>query len=65
MLAGIDGEALKLDAPLRFEFRPGGLRILVPLGTPRQVAPPGIPQGSELFDRLWNVAHRRDPNETK
>lgn len=63
VLTGIDGEALQLDAPLRFESRPGGLRVLVPPGTPRQVAPPGIPHGSELFNRLWNVAHGREPDE--
>jgi diacylglycerol kinase family enzyme len=63
VLTGIDGEALELDAPLRFESRPGGLRVLVPPGTPRQVAPPRIPLGSELFNRLWNVAHGHEPDE--
>jgi diacylglycerol kinase family enzyme len=30
--AGIDGEALKLQTPLRFRIHPGGLRLLVPEG---------------------------------
>jgi diacylglycerol kinase family enzyme len=30
--AGIDGEALELDTPLRFRIHPGGLRLLVPEG---------------------------------
>jgi diacylglycerol kinase family enzyme len=30
--AGIDGEALQLETPLRFRIHPGGLRMLVPKG---------------------------------
>jgi diacylglycerol kinase family enzyme len=30
--AGIDGEALELPTPLRFQIHPGGLRMLVPEG---------------------------------
>ena len=30
--AGVDGEALELPTPLRFEIHPGGLRLLVPDG---------------------------------
>jgi diacylglycerol kinase family enzyme len=30
--AGIDGEALELETPLRFRIHPGGLRMLVPEG---------------------------------
>lgn len=30
--AGVDGEALELDTPLRFEIHPRGLRLLVPEG---------------------------------
>ncbi len=30
--AGIDGEALELETPLRFRVHPGGLRMLVPEG---------------------------------
>jgi diacylglycerol kinase family enzyme len=29
-LAGVDGEALQLDTPLRFTIHPGGLHLLVP-----------------------------------
>ena len=30
--AGVDGEALELETPLRFKIHPGGLRMLVPEG---------------------------------
>ena len=30
--AGVDGEALDLPTPLRFEIHPGGLTLLVPAG---------------------------------
>jgi diacylglycerol kinase family enzyme len=63
VLAGIDGEALQLDAPLRMESRPRGLRVLVPPGTPREVAPPNVALDSRTFKRLWNVAHGRGPDQ--
>lgn len=31
--AGLDGEAIELDSPMRFETRPGALRLLVPRGS--------------------------------
>ena len=31
-VSGIDGEALELPTPLRFQIHPGGLRMLVPEG---------------------------------
>ena len=39
--AGVDGEAITLEAPLRFSVDPGALRVLVPEGSPtsRQVPP--------------------------
>jgi diacylglycerol kinase family enzyme len=39
--AGIDGEPIALEAPLRFSVDPGALRVLVPEGSPasRQVPP--------------------------
>jgi diacylglycerol kinase family enzyme len=41
--AGIDGEPITLDAPLRFSVEPGALRVLVPEGLPanRQTPPLG------------------------
>ena len=30
--AGVDGEALELEAPLVFRLHPGGLRLFVPEG---------------------------------
>ena len=39
--AGVDGEPITFEAPLRFSLDPGGLRVLVPDGLPadRQVPP--------------------------
>jgi diacylglycerol kinase family enzyme len=39
--AGVDGEPITLEAPLRFSVDPGRLRVLVPTGPPasRQVPP--------------------------
>jgi diacylglycerol kinase family enzyme len=39
--AGVDGELITFDAPLRFSVDPGALRVLVPEGLPtdRQVSP--------------------------
>jgi hypothetical protein len=39
--AGVDGEPITPEAPLRFSVDPGGLRVLVPDGLPvsRQVPP--------------------------
>ena len=39
--AGVDGEPIILEAPLRFSVDPGALRVLVPEGSPasRQVPP--------------------------
>ena len=43
--AGIDGEALKLDPPLRFRIRPGVLRVRIapahPGASPSALAPDG------------------------
>ncbi|HYA67197.1 MAG TPA: diacylglycerol kinase family protein [Acidimicrobiales bacterium] len=36
--AGIDGEALDLDTPMRFEIHPRGLRLLVPESNPKVAA---------------------------
>ena len=47
--AGIDGEPITLEAPLRFSVDPGALRVLLPEGTPasRQVSP---------LDAGWHAA---------
>ena len=41
-MAGVDGEPITLEAPLRFSVEPGALRVLVPEGRPedRRVPPP-------------------------
>jgi hypothetical protein len=39
--AGVDGEPITLEAPLRFSVEPGALRVLVPEGVPKdRRAPP-------------------------
>ncbi len=37
--------------------------LLVPPGTPREVAPPNVALDSRVFKRLWNVAHGRGPDQ--
>ena len=63
VLAGVDGEAIELDPPVRFETRPAGLRVLLPPGTPDEVAPPKVALNSDVFRRLWNVAHDRGADD--
>jgi hypothetical protein len=52
--AGIDGEALLLDAPLEFRIRPKVLRVRVarqhPGASPSAMAPEGV--GEAVDDRL-------------
>ena len=54
--AGIDGEALVLDAPLRFSIRPGVLRVRVarkhPGASPSALAPEGIRDGIVALARI-------------
>ena len=42
--AGIDGEALELASPLRFQIHAGGLRMLVPEGKRRGLSTPPSPR---------------------
>lgn len=46
--AGIDGEAVTLDAPLRFRIRPGALRVRIARAHPGASPSAAIPEG------LWN-----------
>ncbi|MER7251276.1 diacylglycerol kinase family protein [Kribbella sp. NPDC000426] len=69
--AGVDGEALVLDTPLRFQIRPGVLRVRIapqhPGSSPSAFAPEGLRAGlAELVrialgrDRMTvDAAHRR------
>ena len=54
--AGIDGEALKLDPPLRFRIRPGVLRVRIarkhPGASPSAQAPEGIKAGLIELTRI-------------
>jgi hypothetical protein len=48
--AGVDGEALVLDPPLRFSIRPGALRVRIapqhPGASPSAAAPNGLVDGA-------------------
>jgi diacylglycerol kinase family enzyme len=60
--AGIDGEATKLDPPLRFEIRPGVLRVRIsrahPGASPSAIAPEHLWPG---VIALVHIALGRDP----
>jgi hypothetical protein len=47
--AGIDGEAVTLEAPLRFKSRPGALRVRI------SVNHPGASPSAALPDRAWGT----------
>jgi hypothetical protein len=53
---GIDGEAVTLEAPLRFRSRPGALRVLIaahhPGASPASAAPTGLVQGIRALGLL-------------
>jgi diacylglycerol kinase family enzyme len=57
--AGIDGEALVLEAPLEFTSMPGALRVRVPQHAPG-LSPAAIAAASRLTSdnlrRLWAIA---------
>lgn len=58
-VAGIDGEALELDTPLRFRIHPRGLRLLVPEGNREQVERRRA--GDVDLRSLLELAGGRDP----
>jgi len=70
--AGVDGEAMMIDAPLRFESVPGALTVLLP-PTAVGVSPAALSAGlsREGIGELWTAARtgggaagqRRDPTE--
>jgi len=57
--AGVDGEALELDTPLRFRVHPGGLRMYVPADNPEAVAQREARDARVRY--LWTIAWGRDP----
>jgi diacylglycerol kinase family enzyme len=64
--AGVDGETLTLDPPLRFQIRPGVLRVRI------AQAHPGASPSAAIPDSLWesirtlaNIAAGRDPIPTR
>ncbi|HEX5910797.1 MAG TPA: diacylglycerol kinase family protein [Thermoleophilaceae bacterium] len=54
--AGVDGEALTLDPPLRFRIRPGVLRVRIsrrhPGASPSAIAPEGLGDGLAALARI-------------
>ena len=63
--AGIDGEALILDPPLRFEIRPGVLRVRIsprhPGASPSAQAPEGVRAGLVELARIAFSGRGTDP----
>ena len=60
--AGIDGEAARLEAPLRFRSRPGALRVLIAPGQPGESPSAQIPDGPwRGFHALARIAAGRAP----
>ncbi len=64
--AGIDGEAVKLEPPLRFNIRPGVLRVRIarlhPGASPSAMLPEGLGQSARALAR---IAAGRDPLPTQ
>ena len=63
--AGVDGEALVLDTPLRFRIRPRALRVRVARAHPGASPSAGVPDG--MWDgvlELWQTARGRDHEPT-
>lgn len=52
ILAGVDGEALTFESPLRLTIRPKGLRVLVPAG----VKPGFVPIGETVAASILDLA---------
>ncbi|MGZ4692434.1 MAG: diacylglycerol/lipid kinase family protein [Acidimicrobiales bacterium] len=56
VLAGIDGEALEMATPLDIRIVPGGLRVIVPVGTPETPAPTPSLLSLEAITNLVSIA---------
>jgi hypothetical protein len=54
--AGVDGEALRLEPPLRFRIRPGVLSVRIarkhPGASPSAMAPEGMVDGARALARI-------------
>ena len=65
--AGIDGEALMLEPPLRFRIRPGVLHVRIarahPGASPSAMAPEGLPDGVAELARIAR-GHHENPATT-
>jgi diacylglycerol kinase family enzyme len=67
--AGIDGEALVLDPPLRFRIRPGVLRVRIarkhPGASPSALAPEGMWAGVLELGRIARGRHQKPATPTQ
>ena len=67
--AGIDGEALMLEAPLRFHIRPGVLRVRIarqhPGASPSAMAPEGVWAGIVELARIARGGLEQPPMSTQ
>ena len=60
--AGIDGEAVRLEPPLRFDIRSGVLRVRIAAGHPGESPSARLPEGlRDSVRALWLTAAGRDP----
>ena len=63
--AGIDGEAVMLEPPLRFRIRPGVLRVRIAAGHPGASPSALMPErASQAMLALWDVAVGRAPGRS-
>ena len=62
VLAGIDGEAIEVQAPLDIRIVPGGLRVIVPIGTPDAPEPTPSLLSLESITNLVGIAGGVEPD---
>ena len=55
--AGVDGEPMTLEAPLRFWVEPGALRVLLPEGLPANRRVPPLEAGRQAAETLHRWLH--------
>ena len=67
--AGIDGEALVLDPPLRFRIHPGALHVRIarahPGASPSAIAPEGLRDGAAELARIARGHHENPATTTR
>jgi hypothetical protein len=63
--AGIDGESVRLDPPIRFRMRPGALRVwLAPSAPGANPRAPDVRLDGATFAALWDLVRGGAPDGT-